>query len=75
MKRGFGSPSYSKEKHKQVASLGGFMAHQLGKAHKFNSQSGKLASKKGALVRFKIKQYSKKIDPYIALLLKLKEIK
>lgn len=44
-KRGFAA--MSAEKRKQVASNGGKAAHKKGKAHKFNSSTGRSAGQKG----------------------------
>lgn len=40
-KKGFAL--WDKEKIKKVASLGGIMAHKIGKAHEYTSEEGRLA--------------------------------
>jgi len=45
-KRGFGSPSYDKEKQRRIASSGGRAAHQKGTAYEFNSETAKAARAK-----------------------------
>lgn len=44
-KRGFGG--MDPEKQRKIASMGGRKAHELGRAHKFNSETGRAAGKKG----------------------------
>jgi uncharacterized protein len=43
--RGFAA--MSKERQKEIASLGGKMAHQRGTAHQFDTEAAKAAGKKG----------------------------
>lgn len=50
-KRGFGSPNYDKAKQREVASKGGKRAHELGTAHKWDSESARVAGRKGGLAR------------------------
>lgn len=44
-KQGFASMTY--EQRSRIASLGGKRAHELGKAHVFNSEEAKIAGAKG----------------------------
>ncbi|MHB8362309.1 MAG: hypothetical protein ACYDBX_01655 [Patescibacteria group bacterium] len=45
-KRGFASMGL--KKRKQIASLGGKMAHKYGKAHKWNSKEAAMAGRKSS---------------------------
>lgn len=58
-KRGFAA--MSEEKRKQVASNGGKAAHKKGKAHKFNSTTGRTAGQKGGKVVSSDKEHMARI--------------
>ena len=47
VKKPRGFAAMSKEKQKEIASLGGRIAHKKGTAHQFTSESAKAAGKKG----------------------------
>ena len=51
MKRGMGSPNFSTDKQREIASLGGKAAHRIGKAHQWTSETAKIAGRKGGLAR------------------------
>lgn len=50
-KRGFAS--ISKERQREIASMGGKAAHAAGKAHEFTSEEARVAGRKGGLARQK----------------------
>ena len=45
--QGFGSPNFSKERQREIASIGGKTAHRLGTAHKWTSEEAQAAGRKG----------------------------
>lgn len=51
MSKGQGFASLSKERLREISSRGGKRAHQLGTAHKFTSETGPIAGKKGGRPR------------------------
>jgi general stress protein YciG len=49
--KGQGFASFSKEKRREISSMGGKAAWQSGKAHKFTSEEARIAGKKGGRPR------------------------
>lgn len=52
-KRGFAG--MSKDRHREIASMGGKSAHASGNAHEFTSEEARRAGKKGGLSKSKNK--------------------
>ncbi|OHA92416.1 MAG: general stress protein [Candidatus Zambryskibacteria bacterium RIFCSPHIGHO2_01_FULL_49_18] len=46
-KSGRGFAGMDPEKQRRIASMGGKRAHELGKAHRFTSETGRVAGQKG----------------------------
>lgn len=46
-----GFAAISPERQREIASLGGKAAHRKGTAHQFTPETGKIAGRKGGLVR------------------------
>jgi len=51
-KRGFAAMTL--EQRREIAAMGGKKAHELGRAHQFNSTTGSAAGKKGGRNRIKL---------------------
>jgi general stress protein YciG len=49
-KRGTGFKGMSPERRREISAMGGKKAHQLGVAHKWNSETAKIAGRKGGSV-------------------------
>lgn len=56
-KQGFGSGKISKERHKEIASMGGKASQESGKGHRYTSEEAKEAGRKGL-----IKRWGKKVS-------------
>lgn len=50
-KRKMGFATMSKEKHREIASLGGRTAHEMGRAHQFTSEEAQAAGYLGGISR------------------------
>lgn len=50
-KRGFGSPTFNKQRQREIASKGGRRAHEIGTAHEWTSEEAREAGRKGGLAR------------------------